>query len=214
MTTQDRETPNERAAETREQLIRAGLVLFSRQGLEGVRTRQLAEHAGVNQSAIPYHFGGKDGVYAAVLERTAESIAGRLGLPRPSVTSPVAAEEALRNLMQDFVSALLDSDASAAHSLLLVREQLQPTGTFDTIHLLLFRPLHETVTRLVAALRGEQPELEENTLRAHAILGQAIAFAVAREALLRRLDRTALSRDTVTRIAGLVGSMAVASAKG
>lgn len=211
--TQDRETPNERATETREQLIRAGLALFSRQGLEGVRTRQLAEEAGVNQSAIPYHFGGKDGVYAAVLERTAESIVGRLALPRPSVTSPAAAEEALRMLMQDFVSALLDSDASAAHSLLLVREQLQPTGSFDTIHLLLFRPLHEMVTRLVAVLRGEQPEVDENILRAHAILGQAIAFAVAREALHRRLGQTVLSRDVVTRIAGLVGTMAVASAK-
>jgi AcrR family transcriptional regulator len=211
--TQDRETPNERATETREQLIRAGLALFSRQGLEGVRTRQLAEEAGVNQSAIPYHFGGKDGVYAAVLERTAESIVGRLALPRPSVTSPAAAEEALRMLMQDFVSALLDSDASAAHSLLLVREQLQPTGSFDTIHLLLFRPLHEMVTRLVALLRGEQPEVDENILRAHAILGQAIAFAVAREALHRRLGQTVLSRDVMTRIAGLVGTMAVASAK-
>lgn len=214
MTTQDRETPNERAAETREQLIRAGLVLFSRQGLEGVRTRQLAEHAGVNQSAIPYHFGGKDGVYAAVLERTAESIVGRLRLPRPAAGSPEAAADALRALMREFVSALLDSDTSSAHSLMLVREQLQPTPTFDTLHRLLFQPLHEAVTDLVAAIRDESPGEEGNILRAHAILGQAIAFAVAREALLRRLDRSALSADAVTRIGELVGTMAVGSAKG
>ncbi|WZB63424.1 TetR family transcriptional regulator [Achromobacter xylosoxidans] len=55
----------DRAADTRERLLLAGLTLFSQLGLEGVRTRQLSEAAGVNQSAIPYHFGGKEGVYAA-----------------------------------------------------------------------------------------------------------------------------------------------------
>ena len=43
----------DRAADTRERLLLAGLTLFSQLGLEGVRTRQLSEAAGVNQSAIP-----------------------------------------------------------------------------------------------------------------------------------------------------------------
>ena len=46
----------DRAADTRERLLLAGLTLFSQLGLEGVRTRQLSEAAGVNQSAIPSSF--------------------------------------------------------------------------------------------------------------------------------------------------------------
>ena len=195
----------DRAADTRERLLLAGLTLFSQLGLEGVRTRQLSEAAGVNQSAIPYHFGGKEGVYAAVLEQTAQDIAARLDLPdAPPATARVAATQ-LEALMRGFATALLDSEASAARSLLLAREQLQPTPKFEAIHAGLFMPLHEAVTERVAAIRREAPDSRDSILRAHAILGQAIVFAVAREALLRRLGAKRLTRAMVGEIADMVG---------
>ena len=42
--------------------------------------------------------------------------------------------------MRGFATALLDSEASAARSLLLAREQLQPTPKFEAIHAGLFMP--------------------------------------------------------------------------
>lgn len=210
---QNQDRLNERTRETRERLIRAGLSLFSKHGLEGVRTRQLAEAAGVNQSAIPYHFGGKEGVYLAVLEHVAGSIVAHLALPRRLLAGQTPAE-ALRTLMQDFVTALLGSETSAASSLLLAREQLQPSADFDALHTCLFSPLHHTVSELVTAIRSDQPDLKENILRAHAVLGRALSFAVAREALLRRLGENALSPQEIAQIATLVGTMSVAAAQG
>ncbi|CAB3681865.1 CerR family C-terminal domain-containing protein [Achromobacter kerstersii] len=207
----DQDTLNARSRETRDRLIRAGLALFSRHGLDGVRTRQLVDEAGVNQSAIPYHFGGKDGVYAAVLEQVAAHITERLGLPRPAATSPDSARAALQLLMQDFVSALLDSEASAASSLLLAREQLQPTEQFDALYGQLFQPLHETIANLVADIRGQTHGDRDAILRAHAILGQALAFAVAREALLRRLGVQSLSPKDIQNIVQMVGNMAISA---
>ena len=207
----DQDTLNARSRETRDRLIRAGLALFSRHGLDGVRTRQLVDEAGVNQSAIPYHFGGKDGVYAAVLEQVAAHIAERLGLPHPAATSPDSARAALQLLMQDFVSALLDSEASAASSLLLAREQLQPTEQFDALYGQLFQPLHETIANLVADIRGQTHGDRDAILRAHAILGQALAFAVAREALLRRLGVQSLSPKDIQNIVQMVGNMAISA---
>lgn len=61
--------------QTREKLIQAGIRLFALSGVSGVRTRQLAEEAGVNQSAIPYHLGGKSGVYAAVIRKITDDLA-------------------------------------------------------------------------------------------------------------------------------------------
>lgn len=208
---QDPDTLNARSRDTRDRLIRAGLALFSRQGLDGVRTRQLVDEAGVNQSAIPYHFGGKEGVYAAVLDHVAAGIIERLDLPRSAPTSPDAARGALKSVMRDFACALLDSEASTAGSLLLAREQLQPTEKFDALYTRLFLPLHETVADLVADARSEQRGRREQVLRAHAILGQALAFAVAREALLRRLGVQALSRKDVADIADMTGDMAIAA---
>ncbi len=210
---QNQDRLNERTRETQERLIRAGLSLFSKHGLEGVRTRQLAETAGVNQSAIPYHFGGKEGVYLAVLEHVAGSIVAHLALPRRLLARQTPAE-ALRTLMQDFVTALLGSETSAASSLLLAREQLQPSADFDALHTRLFSPLHHAVSELVTAIRSDQPDLKENILRAYAILGQALSFAVAREALLRRLGENALSPQEIAQIAALVGTMSVAAAQG
>ncbi len=54
--------------DARQRLIDAGLEIFGTYNLEGATTRQLAEHAGVNQAAIPYYFGGKEGLYFAVIE--------------------------------------------------------------------------------------------------------------------------------------------------
>ncbi|WP_454677310.1 CerR family C-terminal domain-containing protein [Achromobacter marplatensis] len=207
----DLDTLNARTRDTRDRLLRAGLALFSRQGLDGVRTRQLVDEAGVNQSAIPYHFGGKEGVYAAVLEQVAAGIVDRLDLRQPAAASADAARVALQSLMRDFARTLLDSEASTAGSLLLAREQLRPTEKFDALYTRLFLPLHTNVADLVADIRNEDRGRRDQVLRAHAILGQALAFAVAREALLRRLGVPALSEQDVADIAEMVGDMAIAA---
>ena len=51
----------------RENIIAAAVPLFAAKGLNGVSVRELAAAAGVNLSMISYYFGGKEGLYAAVL---------------------------------------------------------------------------------------------------------------------------------------------------
>lgn len=49
-------------------LLRAAADAFAAQGYDGASTRAIADRAGVNIALIAYHFGGKDGLYDAVLE--------------------------------------------------------------------------------------------------------------------------------------------------
>jgi len=51
----------------RENIIAAVIPLFAAKGLNGVSVRELASAAGVNLSMISYYFGGKEGLYSAVL---------------------------------------------------------------------------------------------------------------------------------------------------
>lgn len=51
----------------RENIIASAVPLFAAKGLNGVSVRDLARAAGVNLSMISYYFGGKEGLYAAVL---------------------------------------------------------------------------------------------------------------------------------------------------
>jgi len=52
----------------RANLIAGAVPLFAAKGLNGVSVRELASAAGVNLSMISYYFGGKEGLYAAVLK--------------------------------------------------------------------------------------------------------------------------------------------------
>lgn len=54
---------------TREALLDAALVEFSEKGRAGARTSSIAARAGVNKQLISHHFGGKDGLYRALVAR-------------------------------------------------------------------------------------------------------------------------------------------------
>lgn len=59
--------------ERREQLIDVGLRLFSKKGFSGTTTKEIARAAGVNQAILFRHFPSKDDLYAAILERKANT---------------------------------------------------------------------------------------------------------------------------------------------
>jgi AcrR family transcriptional regulator len=56
-------------AETRERILRAAIVQFSRQGFAGARIENICAEASVNPRMIYHYFSDKAGLYIAVLER-------------------------------------------------------------------------------------------------------------------------------------------------
>ena len=64
--------PEERvrdAERTKRALLDAAQAEFAAKGLEGARVSEIAERAGVNKQLISYYFGGKEGLYEAILQR-------------------------------------------------------------------------------------------------------------------------------------------------
>lgn len=57
------------AERTRAALIEAAMAEFAGKGLAGARVGAIAERAGVNKQLISYYFGGKQGLYEAILQR-------------------------------------------------------------------------------------------------------------------------------------------------
>lgn len=70
---QGSEISDEEMAEkdTRLKIIFAAAKLFAEKGLDGTSTREIAEHTGSNISLISYYFGGKEGLYKAVIQQFA-----------------------------------------------------------------------------------------------------------------------------------------------
>ena len=56
------------AKATQDKIIKAACRAFARNGYEGASIRAIVAEADVNQAAINYHFGSKEGLYRAVLQ--------------------------------------------------------------------------------------------------------------------------------------------------
>jgi AcrR family transcriptional regulator len=58
--------------ERREQLLDVGRRVFAERGLDGVSIEEIAAQAGVSKPVVYEHFGGKEGLYAVVVDREVE----------------------------------------------------------------------------------------------------------------------------------------------
>ena len=60
--------------ETRDRILDAGIACFAARGFKGATTRTLAAAAGVNIATLAYHFGDKQGLYRAAIDRLYERL--------------------------------------------------------------------------------------------------------------------------------------------
>jgi len=85
------------AADRRSQLIAVGRETFAELGYEAATVEEIARRAGITKPIVYGHFGGKEGLYAAVVEDEAslvlEAISNAIssGTPRARVTAAVLA---------------------------------------------------------------------------------------------------------------------------
>jgi AcrR family transcriptional regulator len=87
--------------ERRRQLLDIGRELFAQKGFEATSIEELAARADVSKPVVYEHFGGKEGLYAVVVEREMQLLLGRFtsALDRPG--SP-------RDLLERAALVLLD----------------------------------------------------------------------------------------------------------
>ena len=64
----DTKTREDSKKEVRLAIIKAAAKAFSSDGYSGASTRQITQSAGVNLSMISYYFGGKEGLFYAVID--------------------------------------------------------------------------------------------------------------------------------------------------
>jgi AcrR family transcriptional regulator len=62
----------------REQLLDVGRTLFAQKGFEATSIEEIAARAGVSKPVVYEHFGGKEGLYAVVVDREMSDLLDRL----------------------------------------------------------------------------------------------------------------------------------------
>jgi len=64
--------------ERRAQLLDVGRALFAEKGFDGTSIEEIAARAGVSKPVVYEHFGGKEGLYAVVVDREMSALLDRL----------------------------------------------------------------------------------------------------------------------------------------
>ena len=62
------------STDTKEQILNVAERLFAENGFAGTSLRSVIREAEVNLSAVNYHFGSKEGLFSAIVARTAQPI--------------------------------------------------------------------------------------------------------------------------------------------
>jgi AcrR family transcriptional regulator len=200
---------------TRERLLTTGLQLFGQYGFDGIRTRKIADKASVNQSAIPYYFNGKKGLYLAVAEYLTKMIKERFfsqALAAMGDIDNLSIEEAqakLRMLIIGFVRNMMTNDNMGSRTSFLAREQLHPTQAYDILYENFLGPMHKTMSRLLGRINNRNEDDPDIILLTQAIIGQSLSFLLAKQTYLRRLGVETLENLDIETIAEKLGDMSV-----
>ncbi|MCP4118808.1 MAG: CerR family C-terminal domain-containing protein [Desulfobacteraceae bacterium] len=197
----------------RARLIRAGLEIFAEHGFKGTTTRMLAQHAGCNLSAIPYYFGGKEGLYHAVfqeilglMKESLDSVLEKTGsFPEDDTMNPEQALSLLKKLLGVMCEIVCGKPEAVRFVKLVVNEQMMPSSAFDLIYENHMKRLLDTISRLIMIITGSQDK-RRASLKAFTLIGQILVFRTARESIVRYLDLDGYSEEETLEIRDLVTS--------
>ncbi len=116
------------SAARREQLLQVGRTLFAERGFEATSVEEIAAKAGVSKPVVYEHFGGKEGLYAVIVDREMQKL---LGMVEGALT-----ENHARRLLEQAALALLDyieQDTDGFRILVRDSPVATTTGTFASL---------------------------------------------------------------------------------
>jgi AcrR family transcriptional regulator len=91
------------AGERREQLLTVACSLFGERGFEGTSIEEIAARAGVSKPVVYEHFGGKEGLYAVVVDRELTALLASLTSSLRSPGHPRAIVERTALVLLEYI---------------------------------------------------------------------------------------------------------------
>ncbi|MFI5938213.1 TetR/AcrR family transcriptional regulator [Actinoplanes sp. NPDC051494] len=155
------------ATATRQALLDAARIRFTRYGYDRTTTRDVAADAGVNIALIKRYFGSKEGLFKAAIADAPRSLGGAAGVPPD------------RAAFAEALSRQLSAGAwpeFGEHPVLML---LRPSAD-DQVDELRRRALREFTQQVLDATGG--PDDPERVLRAELLVALGVGVAVIRSA--------------------------------
>ena len=113
----------------RQQLLGIGRALFAERGFEGTSVEEIAATAGVSKPVVYEHFGGKEGLYAVVVDHEIQAL---LGVMAGALTTRASGRQILEIAALAFLDHI-ESDADGFRILVRDAPVTKPTGGMATL---------------------------------------------------------------------------------
>ena len=143
--------------ETRARLLHAAARLFAERGYARVTVRDICKKARANVAAVNYHFGGKDGLYRAVMRHAMETMQATTDEAQEAGRDLPAAER-IRAYVSVFADRLLGVHHETWIHQLMLREMSDPTPALATVAEEVLKPRMVYLAAAIAELLHCAPD--------------------------------------------------------
>ena len=136
---------DEIAEESRRRILDAAEELFREQGFERTTFADISERAGISRGSIPWHFGNKDGLLIAVVERSVNR-----ELPEGDDQPP----SDLREVLKRAVEIIRTDDAGLFH--MLLSQAIDSEGRVHDLYASAYAQRREVMANAYVGLQGSR----------------------------------------------------------
>jgi len=184
------------AKDSKKRLFETARHLFAASGYYGTSTRDLADRASVNISAITYYFDSKLGLYRAVLSdiatRVKEELSDKTTHAQKLLSDENATADQARALLFELISELCILLCSKRlpneDVVIFLHEYSVPGEAFDTLYRELISPIYEIYADLFIKATGNGLNREDATLCTFQLFAQMFVFKARKQTILQHLN--------------------------
>ncbi|TIH16583.1 DUF1956 domain-containing protein [Marinifilum sp. JC120] len=199
-------TNKARGEETRQKLIEVGLRLFAMNGFNGVSMRNLAAEAEVNLATVGYHFGGKQGLYEAVLSEiisVRDEVMPGLDAVCKQVDNhsngKLSKSELVSWYFREAMIGMIGNPASVWGAMLINRELAAPSESYALLEKEFFSPSWDSMEALLKCVMPEDTSQTEILLTGLSLIGIVLKF-VHPKAFLDRMGWDEITPERLDQI--------------
>lgn len=195
-----------------QRLLETAKHAFAVNGYQATATREIASAAKVNISAITYYYGGKLGLYRAVLQDIAgrvirelsDEIASAQALLSDENATPQQAEELLYERIAVLCSLVCSKRMPGEDVAVFLHEYFVPGEAFDTLYQELISPIYTLTAALIVKATDNRLDHESATLYTIQLFAEMFVFRSRKQFILQQLNWADYGEQEMTKITDVV----------
>jgi TetR/AcrR family transcriptional regulator, regulator of cefoperazone and chloramphenicol sensitivity len=172
------------SAATRQRLFEAAGEVFAKRGFRSSTIREICQRARANLAAVNYHFGGKERLYAAVMEYAYDRAREKYPLAFGD-GADIPPAQRLHAFVQHLMYSLFGEGVPSWLGQLMAREMIEPTAALDNLVTKTIGPMADKLAAIVGELLGAGMPEERVRFCQMSIIGQCLHYRNARPVIER-----------------------------